>query len=98
MGCERDLILSCRLQGIIATSISWAGASPTAKSFAAVELSFGNGFLKRLEHRQQYKVNLQRLFDVGQHRLTIAGIAYYGKSYIRASCPYFLRMGATPEW
>ncbi len=66
-----------------------AGASPTAKSFAAVELSFGNGFLKRLEHRQQYKVNSQRIFDLGQHRLTILGIAYYGKSYIPGLVPSF---------
>ncbi len=59
-----------------------AGISPTSQSFLAIEASFGNGFLKRLEHRQQYKINGQRIFQLGSHRLTAVGIGYFGKSYI----------------
>ena len=32
-----------------------AGFSPTPESWLALEGSYGNGFLDRLEHRQQYK-------------------------------------------
>ena len=46
-----------------------AGFSPTPESWLALEGSYGNGFLDRLEHRQQYKVNGQREFHVGEHRL-----------------------------
>jgi hypothetical protein len=58
-----------------------------SNAWIAVEGSYGNGFLKRLEHRQQYKVNGQRIFDAGQHRLTLLGIAYYGFSYVPGLVP-----------
>ena len=64
-----------------------AGLSPAPNSMLAVELSFGNGFLDRLEHRQQYKLNAQRLYTLGAHRLTIFGIAYFGVSYIPGLIP-----------
>src|ERR1700728_4235813 len=38
------------------------GFSPAPDSFLALEASYGNGFLSRLEHRQQYKLNGQRIF------------------------------------
>ena len=66
-----------------------AGMSPTQKSFLAVDLSYGNGFLKRLEHRQQYKLNSQRIYDLANHRLTLLGIAYYGFSYIPGLVPIY---------
>ncbi|MBB5057735.1 hypothetical protein HDF16_002441 [Granulicella aggregans] len=66
-----------------------AGMSPAAKSSVVVELSFGNGFLRRLEHRQQYKLNAQRTFDPGRHEITVLGIAYWGKSYIPGLTPVF---------
>ncbi len=66
-----------------------AGMSPTERSFAAVEASFGNGFLDRLEHRQQFKLNSQRVFELGRHELTVLGIAYYGKSYVPGLVPLF---------
>lgn len=68
-----------------------AGMSPTADSFLAVEASYGNGFLKRLEHRQQYKVNSQRIFKVGRHSLTLMGIGYYGFSYNAGLVPIFAK-------
>lgn len=59
-----------------------AGFSPAPDSFVGFEGSYGNGFLDRLEHRQQYKFNGQRIFKVGGHRLTLLGIGYYGFSYV----------------
>src|SRR5271168_1097107 len=40
-----------------------AGWSPSLQSFLAFEGSYGNGLLDRLEHRQQYKFNGERVFD-----------------------------------
>jgi Carboxypeptidase regulatory-like domain len=64
-----------------------AGFSPTPESWLALEGSYGNGFLDRLEHRQQYKFNGQRLFHLGEHRLTLLGIGYYGQSYVPGLIP-----------
>ncbi len=68
-----------------------AGFSPTPESWLAVEGSYGNGFLDRLEHRQQYKVNGQRSFHVGEHRLTLLGLGYYGQSYVPGLVPILRR-------
>jgi hypothetical protein len=64
-----------------------AGLSPGATSWLALEGSYGNGFLKRLEHRQQYKINGERAFEAGHRRLTLGGIGYYGSSYIPGLVP-----------
>ena len=66
-----------------------AGLNPAPNSWIAFEASYGNGFLDRLEHRQQYKFNGERVFNFGQHRLTLFGIAYYGFSYIPGLVPIF---------
>ncbi len=63
------------------------GFSPARDSFVAVEASYGNGFLERLEHRQQYKFNGQRIFRLGNHQLTLLGMGYYGFSYIPGLVP-----------
>ena len=65
------------------------GFSPARESFVAVEASYGNGFLKRLEHRQQYKLNGQRIFRLGNHQLTLLGIGYYGFSYVPGLVPIY---------
>jgi hypothetical protein len=65
------------------------GFSPTPQSWIALEGSYGNGFLDRLEHRQQYKFNGQRIFQAGQHRFTLFGIGYYGQSYVPGLVPIF---------
>jgi hypothetical protein len=65
------------------------GFSPSPGSFLAIEASYGNGFLKRLEHRQQYKLNGQRVFRLGNHQLTLLGIGYYGFSYVPGLVPIF---------
>ncbi len=63
------------------------GFSPGRDSFVAVEASYGNGFLQRLEHRQQYKFNGQRIFRLANHQLTVLGMGYYGFSYIPGLVP-----------
>ena len=65
------------------------GFSPNPVSFLSFEASYGNGFLDRLEHRQQYKLNGQRIFHMGEHRLTLFGIGYYGQSYVPGLVPIF---------
>ncbi len=65
------------------------GFSPAPASFVAIEASYGNGFLKRLEHRQQYKLNGQRIFRLGNHQLTLLGMGYYGFSYVPGLVPIF---------
>src|ERR1700722_14452681 len=64
-----------------------AGLSPTPQSWMAFEASYGNGFLQRLEHRQQYKFNGERIFHFGEHRLTLFGVGYYGFSYVPGLVP-----------
>jgi hypothetical protein len=66
-----------------------AGWSPSHDSFLAFEASYGNGFLDRLEHRQQYKFNGQRIFHAAQHRITLFGIGYFGRSYVPGLVPIF---------
>ena len=66
-----------------------AGFSPTPQSWVAVSASYGNGFLERLEHRQQYKFNGERSFHTGQHQVTLFGVGYYGSSYVPGLVPIF---------
>jgi Carboxypeptidase regulatory-like domain len=66
-----------------------AGLSPTPESWVAFAASYGNGFLDLLEHRQQYKFNGERVFDIGDHRLTLFGVGYYGFSYVPGLVPLF---------
>ena len=65
------------------------GLSPRPESWMAFTASYGNGFLRRLEHRQQYKFNGERVFRVDEHRLTWFGIGYYGFSYVPGLVPIF---------
>jgi hypothetical protein len=66
-----------------------AGLSPTPESWMAFSASYGNGFLDRLEHRQQNKFNGARAFHLGDHRLTLFGVGYYGFSYVPGLVPLF---------
>jgi hypothetical protein len=59
----------------------WSPANPANKTWIGAEVSYGNGFLERLEHRKQYKGNISRVFDFGRHELTAYGIGYYGFAY-----------------
>ena len=67
-----------------------AGWSPTklaTHGWLALETSFGNGYLRRLEHRQQYKINGYRVLNLGEHQVTVFGIGYYGFSRIPGLIP-----------
>ena len=64
-----------------------AGFSPNIHSWILAQASFGNGFLDRLEHRKQFKINGSRVFELGNHKLTLFGIGYDGFSYVPGLSP-----------
>ena len=66
-----------------------AGFSPSQDSWLAFSGSFGNGFLDRLEHRQQYKLNAERLFRRNQQQITLFGVGYFGVSKVPGLVPIF---------
>jgi len=59
----------------------WSPRDPANRSWVGLEVSSGNGFLERLEHRKQYKGNVSKVFNFGKHELTAYGIGYYGFAY-----------------
>jgi Carboxypeptidase regulatory-like domain len=63
------------------------GFSPSEYSWIAMEVSYGNGFLDRLEHRKQIKLNGGQVFHAGNHTVTLFGIGYYGFSYVAGLSP-----------
>jgi hypothetical protein len=65
----------------------WSPEDQRIKAWFAVQASYGNGFLDRLEHRQQYKLNAFRVFQVGNHDITLFGIGYYGVSKVPGLVP-----------
>ena len=65
----------------------WNPKNAQTNAWIAAEASFGNGFLARLEHRQQYKLNGLREFNFGRHQLTLFGVGYYGFSYVPGLIP-----------
>ncbi|RZU43478.1 carboxypeptidase-like regulatory domain-containing protein [Edaphobacter modestus] len=68
-------------------SAGWAPRDDRKKAWIAAEGLWGNGFLRRAEERQQYKVNALRAWDVGHHELTAYGIGYYGFSRLPGLIP-----------
>jgi hypothetical protein len=66
-----------------------AGMSPSQNSWAAIEGSYGNGFLDRLEHRKQFKLNGGQTIHAGGHTLNLFGIAYLGYGYVAGLRPIF---------
>jgi hypothetical protein len=65
----------------------WSPSNPQTNAWIAGEVAFGNGFLDRLEHRQQYKLNGFRQFNLGRHQLNLFGTGYYGSSYVPGLIP-----------
>ena len=65
----------------------WSPSNPQTNAWIAGEVAVGNGFLERLEHRQQYKLNGLRQFNLGRHQLTLFGTGYYGFSYVPGLIP-----------
>jgi len=66
-----------------------AGMSPSKSSWIAMEVSYGNGFLDRLEHRKQFKINGGQVFHSGNHTLSLFGSGYYGFSYVAGLRPIY---------
>jgi hypothetical protein len=56
-------------------------------NWIAIEAAYGNGFLDRLEHRQQYKINTLHTWNIGRHDLALFGIGYFGRSMIPGLVP-----------
>ena len=65
----------------------WNPKNAQTNAWIAAEASVGNGFLERLEHRRQYKLNGLREFNFGRHQLTLFGVGYYGFSYVPGLIP-----------
>lgn len=65
----------------------WSPADPATLGWVMMQTSFGNGFLKRPEHRQQYKLNAYRAFKTEAHEITLFGVGYYGTSFIPGLIP-----------
>jgi hypothetical protein len=70
-GDERDLDLTAGI----------APSDPSKKEWLALEANYGNGLMRTLEHRQQYKWNATRVLDPGTHEITLLSIGYWGKSH-----------------
>lgn len=65
----------------------WSPQNATQDAWVSLEASYGNGFLDRLEHRQQYKLNALREFKRGRNDLSLFGTGYYGFSDIPGLIP-----------
>jgi hypothetical protein len=70
-----------------------AGWNPALNphSWITLQASYGNGFLDRLEHRQQYKFNAYRVFNLEGHELTLLAVGYYGFSDVPGLTPIGVR-------
>lgn len=66
-----------------------AGMSPGPESWLAAEGSYGNGFLDRLEHRRQFKLNGGRVIHASRHALTLFGVGYLGYGYVAGLQPIY---------
>lgn len=70
----------------------WSPGNPANRSWIGAEISLGNGYLGRLEHRKQYKGNLSKVFTFGRHELTAYGVGYYGFAYQPGLIPVGVRV------
>jgi hypothetical protein len=59
----------------------WSPVDPSNKLWLGLELSYGNGFLGRLEHRRQIKENVSKSLTLGKNNLAAYGIGYFGFAY-----------------
>ena len=66
---------------------AWGSRNPRTNAWLVGEAAYGNGYLDRLEHRQQYKLNGLRRFKSGSHELTLYGLGYYGSSDLPGLIP-----------
>ncbi|HEY1257400.1 MAG TPA: carboxypeptidase-like regulatory domain-containing protein, partial [Terracidiphilus sp.] len=54
---------------------------PALEEWVALEINYGNGLLKDMEHRQMYKLNTQRVIESGKQEITLYCVLYYGISH-----------------
>jgi hypothetical protein len=59
----------------------FAPKNPDKRAWLAIEANYGNGLMKRLEHRREFKWNAMRVFDPGRHEVTLFSLGYWGKSH-----------------
>jgi len=59
----------------------FAPKNPDKRAWLAIEANYGNGLMKRLEHRRQFKWNAMRVFDPGRHEVALFSLGYWGKSH-----------------
>ncbi len=67
----------------------WSPTNPSNRAWVGAEISYGNGYLGRLEHRKQYKGNLSKVFSFGRHDLSLYGIGYYGTAFQPGLIPIY---------
>jgi hypothetical protein len=68
-------------------TMGWGPANAVKHAWLAAEAMLGNGYLKRPEEREQYKLNGYRGWQLGKHELTAFGVGYYGFSRIPGLVP-----------
>jgi carboxypeptidase family protein len=59
----------------------FAPADTRKKAWLALEANYGNGLLKDMEHRKQFKLNGIRVFDYGKHEIALLSVGYWGESH-----------------
>ncbi len=61
----------------------WSPGNPSNRAWIGAEISLGNGYLARLEHRKQYKGNVSKVFTFGKHELTAPRRQFQFSGYYR---------------
>lgn len=77
---QRFLTLTGDYRDIDLTS-GFAPSDAAKTEWLALEANYGNGLLKDMEHRKQFKLNALRVFDSGKHEITLFAIGYWGESH-----------------
>ena len=77
---QRSLTLTGDYRDLDLTA-AFAPSDITKKEWLALEANYGNGLMRTLEHRKQFKWNALRVFDPGKHEITLLGIGYWGESH-----------------
>ena len=62
-------------------AVGLAPSNPQKKEWLALEANYGNGLMLTLEHRAQFKWNAMKIFDPGNHEITVLSIGYWGDSH-----------------
>jgi hypothetical protein len=77
---QRFLTLTGDYRDIDLTA-GFAPSDTSKKEWLGLEANYGNGLMRTLEHRKQFKWNALRVFDPGKHEITLLGIGYWGESH-----------------